>query len=157
MLVMRQDDEAAAQRLKAAAKDKISAFAGCSGVGKSSALNKLSDTINMETGKISEKIARGRHTTRHVELLALDGGGYVLDTPGFSSVELPDMEPGELSACFPEFLAHENCRFRGCSHTSEPGCGVKEALAAGEIAPSRYENYLLFYSQLKEREAHRYD
>ena len=106
----------------------------------------------METGDISRKIERGRHTTRHSELFALDESSYICDTPGFSSIYLPDMEKEELGSFFPEFREYESgCRFQGCAHIHEPGCAVKEALAEGKLSQSRYENYKLIYEELKDR------
>ena len=126
--------------------------AGPSGVGKSSLINLLAPEACMETGEISKKIERGRHTTRHAELIQLKGDGYIMDTPGFSSLYLPEMEKEELQDCYPEFAAFEPyCRFQGCSHISEPDCGVKEALSEGKIHPVRYENYCQLYGELKDR------
>lgn len=119
---------------------KTTTVAGPSGVGKSSLINLLAPEACMETGEISKKIERGRHTTRHAELIQLKGDGYIMDTPGFSSLYLPEMEKEELQDCYPEFAAFEPyCRFQGCSHISEPDCGVKEALSEGKIHPVRYE------------------
>ena len=129
-------------------KDKTTAFAGLSGVGKSSILNILTGS-EMETGNVSEKIQRGKHTTRHVELIELKEGGFVLDTPGFSSLEVDNVKASELWQYFPEFEADE-CRFKGCAHINEPGCKVKEKLNNGEIAQSRYESYCEFYEILKQ-------
>ena len=104
----------------------------------------------METGEISKKIERGRHTTRHAELIQLKGDGYIMDTPGFSSLYLPEMEKEELQDCYPEFAAFEPyCRFQGCSHISEPDCGVRQGLEEGSISLLRYENYKLLYEELK--------
>ena len=131
---------------------KTTTVAGPSGVGKSSLINLLAPEACMETGEISEKIERGRHTTRHAELIQLKGDGYIMDTPGFSSLYLPEMEKEELQDCYPEFAAFEPyCRFQGCSHISEPDCGVKEALSEGKIHPVRYENYCQLYGELKDR------
>ena len=129
--------------------EKITAFAGLSGVGKSSILGILTGQ-KQETGEISQKIKRGRHTTRCVELLELPFGGYVLDTPGFSSFEIGGIKAEEIQNHFPEMrnLA-DKCRFKGCSHTKEPDCAVKEAVKSGKIAKSRYESYLDFYETLK--------
>ncbi len=129
--------------------NKTSAFAGLSGVGKSTLLGILTGK-EQETGEISKKIARGRHTTRHIELLELSDGGFALDTPGFSSFEVGGIKAEDLQNYFPEMrnLA-ENCRFKGCLHTKEPDCAVKEALEKGKIAKSRYESYLNFYEILK--------
>lgn len=130
-------------------KDKTTAFAGLSGVGKSSILNLLTEH-QLETGAVSEKIQRGRHTTRHVELFELDGGGFVLDTPGFSSFELEHIGAQVLEQYFPEFAdCTGGCRFKGCSHISEPDCAVKDKLARGRIAASRYESYVELYKQLQ--------
>lgn len=131
---------------------KTTTVAGPSGVGKSSLTNLLAPEACMETGEISKKIERGRHTTRHAELIQLKGDGYIMDTPGFSSLYLPEMEKEELQDCYPEFAAFEPyCRFQGCSHISEPDCGVKEALSEGKIHPVRYENYCQLYGELKDR------
>ena len=130
---------------------KTTTVAGPSGVGKSSLINLLAPEACMETGEISKKIERGRHTTRHAELIQLKGDGYIMDTPGFSSLYLPEMEKEELQDCYPEFAAFEPyCRFQGCSHISEPDCGVKEALSEGKIHPVRYENYCQLYGELKD-------
>lgn len=131
---------------------KTTTVAGPSGVGKSSLINLLAPEACMETGEISKKIERGRHTTRHAELIQLKGDGYIMDTPGFSSLYLPEMEKEELQDCYPEFAAYEPyCRFQGCSHISEPDCGVKEALSEGKIHLVRYENYCQLYGELKDR------
>ena len=140
------------QAFKSTLSGKTSAFAGPSGVGKSSLINILSSYAKMETGILSQKTERGRHTTRHSELFPLDDGGYVFDTPGFSCVYLPDMRKEELASYFHEFDRYEpGCRFQGCAHVDEPDCGVKTALADGLISRSRYENYKLFYEELKNR------
>lgn len=131
-------------------RGKTTVLAGPSGVGKSSLTNLLMPDANMETGEVSQKIRRGRHTTRHSELFCLEPGTYLMDTPGFSSVLVDQMEPEELKGCFPEFLPFEKeCRFLGCVHMGEKTCGVKEAAKAGVISRSRYKNYRLFYEELK--------
>ncbi len=136
--------------LKARLQGKTSAFAGNSGVGKSSLLNALGISGKMETGSISDKIRRGRHTTRHVELLELQGGGFVLDTPGFSSFETPEIPADELAEYFIEFAPYlGGCRFRGCAHVQEPDCAVKQALADGKISTSRYQSYCALYEERK--------
>lgn len=133
-------------------RGKTTALVGPSGVGKSSLINYLHPQAGMETGSISEKIDRGKHTTRHSELFALDKESYIMDTPGFSSLQLFDMEKEELKNFYPEFRVYEDtCRFRGCVHVSEPGCGVKEALAEGKISGVRYHNYTVLYEELKNR------
>lgn len=126
-------------------KGKIAAFAGVSGVGKSSLLTIITGS-ELETGEVSEKISRGRHTTRHVELFPVKGGGYVLDTPGFSSLEADDVTLEEVQRCFPEIAAvsHE-CRFRGCAHIGEPDCAVKALVEQNKIAKSRYRSYVELY------------
>lgn len=130
-------------------KDKTSAFAGLSGVGKSTILNLITER-DLETGEISDKIKRGKHTTRHVELLELPSGGFVLDTPGFSSFEVNTIKATELYKYFPEMRGFEDsCRFSGCCHINEPDCAIKEKVASGEIAESRYESYKELFNQLK--------
>lgn len=129
---------------------KTTTVAGPSGVGKSSLVNCLQSDIVMETGSISEKIERGRHTTRHSELIAIQENTYILDTPGFSSLGLFDLEKEELAQYYPEFAEHEKyCKFGGCSHISEPVCGIKDAVQEGAIDKIRYENYCLLYEELK--------
>ncbi len=131
---------------------KTTAVAGPSGVGKSSLINSLQSDIVMETGDVSGKIERGRHTTRHSELIALGERTYILDTPGFSSLELWDVEKEELADFYPEMaLCRGRCRFTGCSHISEPDCAVKELLEQGKISPMRYESYRQLYQELKDR------
>ncbi len=129
---------------------KTTTVAGPSGVGKSSLINLLSPEADMETGMLSEKIDRGKHTTRHSQLLYIDRGTYIMDTPGFSSLYLMGIEAEELKFYFPEFEYYEPfCRFQGCSHIHEPDCAVKTSLAEGKISPVRYENYVMLYEELK--------
>lgn len=133
-------------------KGKTTTVAGPSGVGKSSLINLLSPEAEMETGDISRKIERGKHTTRHSELFTLDEDTFICDTPGFSSIYLPDMEKEELGIYFPEIAEYEPfCRFQGCAHIHEPGCGDKEALEEKKISPIRYDNYKLLYEELKDK------
>lgn len=135
--------------LRGLIKGRIAAFAGVSGVGKSSLLTLITGSA-LETGAVSEKISRGRHTTRHVELFPTEDGGYVLDTPGFSSVETEDIELSEIEQCFPEIAAAASgCRFRGCAHIGEPDCAVKALVESGEIAGSRYNSYKELYELRK--------
>ena len=121
-------------------------------MGKSSLINLLQSEVQMETGSISKKIARGKHTTRHSELITIDENSYIMDTPGFSSLYVNDFEMGELKYYFREFALYEGkCRFNGCDHVHEPGCAVKEALEEGKIHPVRYEDYLEMYRELQEK------
>jgi len=133
-------------------KGKTTAIAGPSGVGKSSIINILQPEAKMETGDISQKIERGKHTTRHSELFPIDEDSYIMDTPGFSSLYVNDFEKEELKTYFPEFVQYEGeCRFHGCDHVHEPGCAVKEAVKAGEIHKVRYIDYKEMYEELKSK------
>lgn len=138
--------------IRASFKQKTSVFAGQTGVGKSSLLNAVAPELALATGKISKSLGRGKHTTRHVTLIRL-AEGLVADTPGFSSLEFPqELETEELRWCFPEFVElHDECKFRGCVHMNEPGCAVKAAVDSGEIASTRYENYVTFMEELNDR------
>lgn len=137
------------EELKALLADKVTVVAGPSGVGKSSLVNCLQSEVVMETGEISAKIERGKHTTRHCELIGMGEGTYIMDTPGFSSLGLFELEKEELARYYPEFARYEkNCKFVGCSHTKEPICGVKDAVSEGGISRMRYENYCLLYEEL---------
>ena len=139
-------------RLKELLNGKTTAIAGPSGVGKSSLINIIQPDARMETGSISEKIERGKHTTRHSELIWIEDDTYIMDTPGFSSLYTNDFEKEELKFYFTEFAPFDGqCRFQGCDHVHEPGCAVKEALEEGKIHPVRYENYLEMYKELKEK------
>ncbi len=132
-------------------KNKTTVFAGPSGVGKSTLINTIEKNLKLETGEVSDKIKRGKHTTRHVELIPLSQGGFVLDTPGFTSLQLEGMEAEQLQYYFPEFESFlGGCKFRGCTHLHEPGCEVIKALENGEIYKERYEAYAAYYKQLKE-------
>lgn len=138
--------------LKERLAGKISVFAGQSGVGKSSMLNALMPGLTLETSEISMRLGRGRHTTRHVELIPLDNGGFVADTPGFSQLDFLEIGVEELSTCFREFAQYaEHCKFRGCTHTHEPSCKVLEAKEEGQIAESRYRHYELFLTEMKDK------
>lgn len=136
--------------LKALLADKTTTVAGPSGVGKSSLINELQTGVRMQTGAISDKIGRGKHTTRHSEIISIGQDTYIMDTPGFSSMDLPGFEKEDLWTCYPEFVPYEpECRFIGCSHIGEPDCGVKNALAEGKINQVRYDNYVMLYEEMK--------
>ena len=140
------------EEIRKVLQGKTTTVAGPSGVGKSTLINGLQDGIVMETGKISEKIERGKHTTRHSELIMLDADSYIMDTPGFTSLSVAEIPEGELGQYFPEFVRFEpNCRFQGCAHISEPDCAVKQAVLEGQISKERYENYKILYGESKER------
>lgn len=136
---------------------KISVLAGQSGVGKSSILNALAPHLQLKAAEISQKLGRGRHTTRHVELLCLAEQTFVADTPGFSQLDFGEMEVEELAPCFRDFhILQASCQYRGCLHEREEGCAVRKAAERGEIAPWRYEHYLDFMQELKENKERRY-
>lgn len=140
------------EELKALLAGKTTTVAGPSGVGKSSVVNRLQSGIVMETGQISEKIERGKHTTRHSELIAMEEDTYILDTPGFSSLGLFDLEKEQLAVYYPEFAGYEKyCKFGGCSHVAEKICGIRDAVERGEISKMRYGNYCLLYGELKDK------
>lgn len=144
--------EVGIQELKEHLQEKTTTVAGPSGVGKSSIINQLQSGRRMETGQISTKIERGKHTTRHSEIIPICEQTYIMDTPGFSSMDIPDLEKEELWTCFPEFLQYEPyCRFKGCMHLHEPDCGVKQALEQGAISRSRYDNYSLLFEEMKNK------
>ena len=140
------------ETLRRMLEGKTTAIAGPSGVGKSSIINFLNPKANMETGSISRKIERGKHTTRHSELFMIGEDSYIMDTPGFSSLYVNDFEKEELKYYFPEFELYEGqCRFNGCDHIHEPGCAVKEAVEKGKIHAVRYEDYKELYEELKNK------
>ena len=138
------------EKLKSVLQGKMTAVAGPSGVGKSSLINDLQDAVQMQTGGISDKIERGKHTTRHSQIIPISENTYIMDTPGFSSMDLPGFSKEDLWTCYPEFVRFEpGCRFIGCSHIGEPDCGVKTALAEGKISQVRYDNYVQLYQEMK--------
>lgn len=138
--------------LKEILYNKTTVFSGPSGVGKSSLFNIIQSNVLMETGNISEKIDRGKHTTRHAELVAIDKNGYIIDTPGFSNFQFNDISENELSKYFIEFSQFEsNCKFYGCAHINEPECAIKEALNNKLISNTRYESYKMMYEELKDK------
>ncbi len=136
---------------------KTTVVAGPSGVGKSSLTNQLQGEISMETGEISRKLKRGKHTTRHSQLIALGEDSWLMDTPGFTSLYLEEMKKEDLRAYYPEFYPYEGaCRFQGCVHVKEPGCRVKDAVEQGRIHRMRYESYVSLYEEVKEQERRKY-
>lgn len=137
-------------------EDKICCLAGQSAVGKTSILNSLLPDADMQTGTVSKKTERGRHTTRVAELLPFRNGA-ILDTPGFSLFDSEYITQEQLNGCYPEFEAAEPCRFRGCSHINEPDCGVKELLTSGKMSNTRYQRYAIIRNENEERRKHRYD
>ena len=149
-------EERGLDELKALLKGKTSTLAGPSGVGKSSLLNKLVPDASMQTGELSKKIDRGKNTTRHSELFLVkeltddEAETFIIDTPGFTSLELRDVNTDSLMNYYPEFVEYEpECRFGGCSHIAEPDCGVKNAVNEGKVSKVRYDNYKVIYSELK--------
>ena len=139
------------EQVKGILAGKTTTVAGPSGVGKSSLINQLAPAANMETGEISAKIERGRHTTRHSEIIALGEKTYIVDTPGFTSLDISEITKEELGQYYPEFVQYEPyCKFSGCAHITEPSCGIKDAVEEGKISKVRYENYKELYRELKE-------
>ncbi len=131
-------------------KDKITVFAGPSGVGKSTLLNNIQSNLRLQTGEISQKTNRGKHTTRHVELIELEIGGWVVDTPGFSSLDINFLEEKDVEIYFSEINGLKHlCKFTGCTHYKEPKCAVKDAVSNNEISESRYNNYLNFIQEIR--------
>ncbi|MBQ9061896.1 MAG: ribosome small subunit-dependent GTPase A [Eubacterium sp.] len=138
-------------------RGKVTVVAGPSGVGKSTITNLMQQDIVMETGSISRKLGRGRHTTRHSELIPLDHASYICDTPGFTSLQLPDFPKETLEQYFPEIREHASgCRFVGCAHIHEPDCSVKQAVEDSQISSERYQSFVRLYRELEEQEKRRY-
>lgn len=136
-------------------KGKTTALAGVSGVGKSSLINKMCEKERMEVGSLSKKIERGKHTTRHSEIFNIDKDTYIYDTPGFSSIELSEMDESDLENYYSEiYELSGNCKFNKCSHITEPNCKIKDALNCGKISKVRYDNYTKIYQELKENRRH---
>lgn len=137
--------------LEAALRGRIAVFAGQSGVGKSSLLNRLEPGLRLRTGEVSRKVRRGRHTTRHVELVPLAGGGMVADTPGFTYLKFEGLSPAGLAGLFPEMRPFiPQCKFASCRHRQEPACAVKQAVADGDIDEQRYADYLVFLGEIEQ-------
>ena len=150
--IISKDDDEDIEKLKSILKGSVSAFTGNSGVGKSTLLNRLFSSLSLETGEISQKLGRGRHTTRQVELFKINGG-YIADTPGFSSLDFETNDiivKDELAYCFPEFQDYiGECKFTSCSHTGDKGCKISEAVEKGLINKSRYNSYVELYNEVK--------
>ena len=150
-------EEKGLEQVEALLRGKTTVVVGPSGVGKSSLTNGIQGEVQMETGEISRKLKRGKHTTRHSQLIRVGDDTFLCDTPGFTSLYVEEMDKEELRHYFREFVPYEGqCRFQGCVHIHEPGCAVKEALENGRISRRRYENYTELYEELKEKEKRRY-
>lgn len=144
-------------KVKEELKENVVVFAGPSGVGKSSLLNEIDENFKLQTGVVSDKIKRGKHTTRHAELLKLEFGGMVADTPGFSSLALEDIEEVELKDYFIEFDKFNDCKFGSkCIHENEPNCAIKEAVTNGEISKERYDSYIQLLHEIRQNNSRRY-
>ena len=152
LVFMSAKEKSGREELEKLISGKTAAFAGPSGVGKSTILNSLLPHANAETGNISEKTRRGKHTTRHVEIFEAEGGGYIYDTPGFTSFDILETEEGELDLHFPEMAEYKGqCYFDNCRHLKEPSCAVREALAEGKIHPMRYKSYEFQINEIREK------
>jgi len=152
VLIVSAQQKSGIEELKQTLLGKTTVVAGPSGVGKSSIINCLQTSVTMETGEISVKIERGKHTTRHSQLIAIFEDTYIMDTPGFSSLVLDDISKEELKEYYPEFVLYEEkCKFQGCSHIHEPICGIKQAVEEGAISIERYDNYKQLFQELGEK------
>lgn len=157
VLMISNTENTGIEAVRECLQGKTTVLAGPSGVGKSSLVNLIFPQAESQTGEISEKIGRGRHTTRHSELFYLGNQTFLFDTPGFSSLRPPEVEKEQLHHYFTEFLPYEGqCRYQGCSHIHEPGCVIQDALARGEICKSRYDNYIQIYKELSELERNKW-
>ena len=145
------------ERLKEKIEGNVTVFCGPSGAGKSTLINKLADKEHMETGKVSEKLGRGKHTTRHSDLIEV-ANGYIVDTPGFSTLEIKDlMDKNSLKYCFPEFSEYnDNCKYRGCLHYKEPKCALKDAVEEGKVNRYRYDFYIKSLEEIVEEEKNKW-
>ena len=154
VLTIDYSKENSCDELKSLLSGKLSAFTGNSGAGKSTLLNNMDNSLSLDTGEISKKLGRGRHTTRQVELFSLEGGGYVADTPGFSTFDTNRydiIKCDELSSCFIEFENYsDKCRFKDCAHIGEKGCAIKDAVESGDISETRYQSYVSMYNNAKQ-------
>jgi len=154
VLTVDYSKENSCDELKSLLSGKLSAFTGNSGAGKSTLLNHIDNSLSLDTGEISKKLGRGRHTTRQVELFSLEGGGFVADTPGFSTFDTNRydiIKCDELSSCFIEFENFsDKCRFKDCAHIGEKGCAVKDAVENGDISETRYQSYVSMYNNAKQ-------
>lgn len=149
MIFTCKEDNKSIETLKDVLKDKLSVFSGPSGVGKSSIMNAVQPNFELKTGEISEKLKRGKHTTRHAEIYKLSFGGFVVDTPGFSSFELQSIDQFELTEYYPEIKKYSNgCRFADCLHYKEPNCVIKDAVSKGLISETRYNNYIKLLEEI---------
>ncbi len=150
-IIVAKETSEAIDELEGLFSDKLTVFMGQSGAGKSTLLNQILPELQLKTGEISDALGRGKHTTRHVELLEI-ASGLVADTPGFSAIDFLSIEAVELPREFPEFVARlDQCRFRECQHLNEPDCAIKAAVESGEIAQSRYDNYQQFMSEIEQK------